>query len=205
MATTWVDVANIALTKLGQPAITSLEQDSPAARLINLRYQDVRDIVLRAHPWHCARKRVQLAPLVETPVFGYTQQYVMPPDCLRIVRISDNLSLTPFATFDYQIENGKILCNAAVLQMIYVSRIEDVRQLDLLLIEAIASYLAWELSFIVVQSQQLSETMFKLVENVILKKAKSVDSQENPAGQLGPSSWVESRFMYASDYRVATI
>ena len=88
---TEVDICNIALTNLGEPKVVSLTENSERARLCNLRYPDVRDAVLRSHPWNCAMKRAQLTRTTSTPAFGYLYEYSLPADLLRVIGTHDSL------------------------------------------------------------------------------------------------------------------
>ena len=45
-----VDICNSALNMVGASIITSLTEDSKAARVCNQRFTFVRDAVMRAHP-----------------------------------------------------------------------------------------------------------------------------------------------------------
>ena len=49
-----VDIANIALSNLGEQPISSLSEANQRARAVNGRIDDVRDLVLRSHLWNCA-------------------------------------------------------------------------------------------------------------------------------------------------------
>ena len=65
-----VGICNIALNNIGDEKISSLSDNNDRARACDLRYEDVRDAVLRAHPWNCATTRVELAQSTDTPVWG---------------------------------------------------------------------------------------------------------------------------------------
>ena len=54
-------ICNSALVALGASEITFLTDDNERARLCNRLWPTVRDMVLRAHVWNCALKRVQFA------------------------------------------------------------------------------------------------------------------------------------------------
>ena len=56
----YLDIANQALGRLGEPPIGSLEESSKAAKLIFVAIYNVRDYVLRVHPWNFALGRVCL-------------------------------------------------------------------------------------------------------------------------------------------------
>jgi len=61
VASTSVEIANLALAKIGSRAITSLTQSgSNEATAINTVYDDILDEVLAEHPWTFAQKRIAL-------------------------------------------------------------------------------------------------------------------------------------------------
>ena len=59
--TSTVDIANYALNSLGASNITALDENSKPARIVNQRYEAVRDSVFRSHPWNCLIRRAELA------------------------------------------------------------------------------------------------------------------------------------------------
>ena len=67
-----VDISNAALNTLGATNIISLTEDSKAGRLINQRYELVRDAVFRSHNWNSLIKRSELSQDSVAPAFGYT-------------------------------------------------------------------------------------------------------------------------------------
>ena len=80
-----VDIANGALNILGASNISAFDENSKAARLVNQRYNAIRDAVFAAHPWNCLIKRAELAQSSTIPAFGYEHEYPLPTDpfCLR--------------------------------------------------------------------------------------------------------------------------
>ena len=81
-----VDIANSALNLLGASTISAFTDDSKNARLINQRYEPVRNRVFRSHAWNCLHKRVQLAQNSTSPVVEYDHAYALPSDCLRVLK-----------------------------------------------------------------------------------------------------------------------
>ena len=84
-----VQICNGALNQLGASTILTLTEDSKNARLCNARFENVRDAVFRHHPWNCLQKRLALPADTETPAWGFTKQFTLPADCLRLLRIFD--------------------------------------------------------------------------------------------------------------------
>jgi len=82
-----VDICNSALNLLGASTISALTDDTKNARLCNQRYEPVRNRIFRSHPWNCLIKRVQLAQDSAAPVIEFANQYTLPTDCLRVLKI----------------------------------------------------------------------------------------------------------------------
>lgn len=168
-----VDICNSALNQIGASNIISLTEDSKAARICNQRFEFVRDSVFRAHPWNCLTTRASISPDAETPAFEFSQQFTLPTDpfCLRVLQLSDTDIL-------YKIEGRKLLCNESTIEMIYIGRVTDANQYDMLLTEAIAAALAADLAYALVGSSALTSNMYSLYTNK-LTEARFVDATED--------------------------
>jgi len=86
-----VTLSNEALALAGERMIMSLDDASNEARLCKRFIHGVVTEVLRDGVWHFARKRVVLAPLAEAPAFGWTWQYQLPGDFIRLVELNGAL------------------------------------------------------------------------------------------------------------------
>jgi len=189
-----VDICNGALNQLGASTILTLTEDSKNARLCNARYTQVRDSVFRSHPWNCLQKRVQLAADTETPAWGFTKQYTLPADCLRVLTILDYDA-------DYKIEGRKILTDNSTMKILYVARIEDPNQYDELLRETLSASLAADIAYAITSSNPTATNMYNLFQDK-LKEARFVDSTEgqnmNPekgmADVMSADTFINSRF-----------
>ena len=189
-----VDICNGALNQLGASTILTLTEDSKNARLCNARYTQVRDSVFRSHPWNCLQKRQQLAADTDTPAWGFTQQYTIPADCLRILTILDYDS-------DYKIEGRKILTDNSTMKILYISRVEDPNEYDELLRETLSAALAADIAYAVTSSNPTATNMFNLFQSK-LKDARFVDSTEGQnlspdkgmADVIGADTFINSRF-----------
>ena len=189
-----VDICNGALNQLGASTILTLTEDSKNARLCNARYTQVRDSVFRSHPWNCLQKRVQLAADSDAPAWGFTTQYTLPADCLRVLTILDYDA-------DYKIEGRKILTDNSTMKILYISRIEDPNEYDELLRETLSAALAADIAYAVTSSNPTASNMYNLFQDK-LKDARFVDSTEgqnlNPekgmADVIGADTFINSRF-----------
>lgn len=148
-----VEVANRALSKIGDSRITSLLDNSKQAREVNAAFDIVRDAELRDHRWSFAKKRAQLAASATAPVFGFANSFPLPIDCLRVLRVGDispGADLSTVRNADssaFAIEGRAILTDdAGPLNIIYTARIEDTTQWDASFVEAFAARLAYEIA-----------------------------------------------------------
>ena len=96
------EIANRALSKLGQPRVSNIDTtDTKPARIIRDMYDSVRDALLQSYPWNFAVKRVTLAPDATAPAWGWTFAYTPPADFLSIYRVKfDTTSGTTTGTLD---------------------------------------------------------------------------------------------------------
>ena len=191
---TEVDICNIALTNLGEPKVVSLTENSERARLCNLRYPDVRDAVLRSHPWNCAMKRAQLTRTTSTPAFGYLYEYSLPADLLRVIGTHDSL-------VSYQIEGKYLLTDETKMYIKYVRQLSDASEIDPNLIQAIGMRLAWELAEPLTGRIELKREMWiKFIE--LISEARGIDASEGIPDRIEYLSWIESRWGYQGlDYK----
>ena len=189
-----VDICNGALNQLGASTILTLTEDSKNARLCNARYTQVRDSVFRSHPFNCLQKRQQLAADTDTPAWGFTKQYTLPSDCLRVLTILDYDA-------DYKIEGRKILTDNSTMKILYISRVEDPNEYDELLRETLSAALAADIAYAVTSSNPTATNMYRLFQDK-LKEARFVDSTEGQnlspdkgmADVIGADTFINSRF-----------
>ena len=191
-----VEICNSALNMLGANNITDLTEDSKNARLLNQRYEPIRDAVFRTHAWNCLIKRIQLAADTDTPTHEYTYQYTLPADCLRVLRIGghhDGSSSDLDNGQQFKIEGRKVLTDETTVYLIYISKITDVNEYDTLLQETIAARLAAELCYAVTSSTSLSGSLKESYEEK-LREARFTDATEGTADKLDSSTFINSRY-----------
>lgn len=172
--------------------ITSLTEDTEAARKCALIIDDVIDEVLRAYNWNCATARADLSRSSTVPAFGYAYKYALPagPDpayCLRVIGIEDEDEFS-----DYRVEGRYLLTDETSCSILYIKRIEDVNELDTLCKSAVAARLAAEIAFAMTNSNTLQEAMWQLYAGK-LQEAQEIDAQEGTAGKFQSESWIDER------------
>lgn len=195
-----VDISNSALNMLGATNIASLTEDSKAARLVNQRYEAVRDAVFRSHNWNSLIARATLAQSATTPDFGYAFQYPLPGDCLRVLEFTNGILSYPQDNITsnsngpvYVIEGRNLLTDETVAKIKYVTRETDPNKYDPLLVDAISARLAYELCYAITGSNGMIATT-KTIYDEKMREARFVDATEGAAARFEASDLIESRF-----------
>ena len=142
-----VDIANSALNLLGASTISAFTDDSKNARLVNQRYEPVRDRVFRSHAWNCLHKRVQLAQNSTAPVVEYSYAYALPSDCLRVLKVHNGSTDSIKSDIDYKLEGRNIVTNEGTVYIIYIAIDTDPNNYDTYLQESISHQLAADLAY----------------------------------------------------------
>lgn len=189
MASSDVEICNRALDAIGARIITSLTDGTREAGLCARYYEQVRDDILRSHPWNCATKRASLAASVTAPAHGFAYAYPLPSDCLRVVEVAGEDE----DGGAWQVEAGSIVTDlTAPLNIRYIYRVEAAVLLDPLLVSAIAARLAMELAQPLTGSAEMRQRMEQEFRTR-LRAARSADGQEGTALRVGAEDFVRSR------------
>jgi len=191
MASSETEICNSALIKLGSRRITSLDDDSKEGRLCKEQYPKKRDDLLRAHPWNFAMKQVQLAEESTTPLtgFNFTHQFPLPQDCLRVWK-TDFESET---IEQWEVQGRKLLAIRDEVKIKYISKVTDTSQFDTNFTEVLAVLLAFDLSYSLVQSTSLTQSLFQLYLTM-LRDARSLDAQEGYVDiEVQSFDWINQR------------
>ncbi|MDL2272232.1 hypothetical protein LJC23_04280 [Desulfovibrio sp. OttesenSCG-928-I05] len=179
-----VDIVNMALDYLGQASITSMDERSPNAARARRMWGGARDSVLRSHIWKCAQKRVRLARLASRPLFGFSFQFQLPPDFLRLVGLSPDVR--------FSLEGDRIMADAEELSMAYVARVEDAALFDAGLRDCIALKLAAMMAYAVTASTAHSQSLEEQYKTR-LREARGTDAREGEALAYAPSRWAGAK------------
>ncbi len=183
-----ISICSNALLALGAHPINSFDENTDHARLCSNLYPTVRNKLLRAHPWNCVVKRVVLSPVSTAPVFGFSFQFALPGDLLRVLSVGE-----PYDDIPYRVEGNRLLANVQVLKLRYVFRNEDESTWDAALVDVAEMMMQAKLAYAVTGSTSLRDSLAQ-ESLVLLKQAKAVDGQEDPPEELGGYPTYESRF-----------
>jgi len=184
------DIANSALVKIGsKQTITSFNDGTAGANIASLRYDEIRQDLLRSHNWNFATARVKLAKLATQPSFGYQNCFQLPSGSLRTVGVflGKNAPLT-----DYRIEGSAISADASDVYLTYIRDVTDVAEMPPDFRECLSDRLAMDMAIPIAGSSNIFQLMESRLERA-LWRAKSTDSIEDAARQMPAGSWWSAR------------
>ncbi len=179
-----IDICNGALYKLGASHITSLDQNTKAAKILKDIYPVQRDTLLRAHTWKFASKRAILAPDTAVPLFEFEVQFSLPSDLLRLLKVYDSV--------EYKLEGNKILASGTQLNISYIRQVLEVNEMDSLFRDLFETLLARELAIPITDSSDKYTAMAASYEEK-LSEALSVGSMEDYPVEVEANDWIIAR------------
>ena len=184
-----LNIINQALSKLGEPPIESLSEDTKQAREALLIYDDKRQTLLQEHKWNFAIKRAALAALPAAPLYEYEGAFQIPTDSLRVI------SLEFENDGQWEVEGQTILSHQT--GTINIKYISDVVSEDLMTAqfrETFAAFLAWSLAESLVKTSTVKDQLGQEYSDK-LRTARSMDGAEADSyiREISKGSWINAR------------
>lgn len=187
MATTELEVANLALGMMNVPPLTSLADPNRQAQLVSSLFADARDELLREHAWNFAHRIDALDEDtgIDAVPYGFSFAYELPTDCLRVHKVCMESDFSKGYRFSIlQVVTGgppaapalRLFADIEDAYARYTIRTDNVALWDQLFVRAMASYLAFRLA-VLKGIPELQANMFSMYQNA-LAVAKSVDAGE---------------------------
>lgn len=186
-----VEVANLALSMIGEPAIISLSDNDQGAKLANLWFDTARDAVLEDHLWNFAMARTTLAKAGSAPAFGLDNKYKLPNDFIRLAHF--DVESQPY----YQVEGEYILTDSDNPELIYIRRVTNMNLWPAAARVALAARLAHEIAPNLKNNQEDSSTLWQRYQ-AKLSLARSYDGQQNPPEVLDADLFTHARFGFSN-------
>jgi len=190
MAQTNVEIINIALTRLGAPTITSLDEQTREAEVMNVLFQPVFYNVLTGSDWNFAMKDVELAKTTNTPTdTNFIYEFTLPADYLNSVRFFDAAGTT---IETYQIQKGQIYANVERLFAKYTAE-PSIPSLPPYFVSLMALELAVAAQEAIIGIGTVQQRLDAELDLSRLN-ARRLDNRENPQQDaLAPSRFVRVR------------
>lgn len=185
-----IDIANIALTLLGEEPITSVDDDSKTALAIKNNYDVARDAALEAYEWSFAITQFKPALNEAPPLWMYDYAFDIPSNILRVLAVEsqpsfrgsdvlDNVSgLRHRHQVDHEVQGRQILTSCNPIYCTGIKRIDQEGLFSGLFIHAFAAKLAMLICYAVTESNSKFDRMAALFGGFI-QEARSRDGQQS--------------------------
>lgn len=173
--TTEVNVANLALQRIGAKTITAFDAGDRNADAVNLAYYDVRDEVMRTFPWACLIGRTALATSAATNS-GFAYKHTLAAAVLRVLDINADESIK------FRVEGLTLYTNVQTGYFRHVSISDTVSTWDSLLISCIECRLASKVAYKITQNLELAQVMFQeyiMMLGIAIKLAAIEQHEDN--------------------------
>lgn len=192
MATSEVEICNLALSKLGASSIVSLSQDTIEAIACLRVFNALRDAVLYDFPWDFALARKELSRLSKNDAWDYNYAYQLPVDpyCLRVVETDGDKN------YPWIVEGRVLYTNKESIKIKYITKITDTTKYNPMFDNMLATLIASDLALALTGD---SKTATDLINKylLLLEEAKGASSQNSynyKAEDLGANEFVEARY-----------
>jgi hypothetical protein len=194
------DVVNVGLRLIGATTITSLSDGSTNANTADDIYSEIRDDLLRSHPWNFATKRVQLAQSATDPSFEFDHAYVLPSDWLRNISVHDNDAGHGTVLFRTEQVNGQlaIVSSSDAIYLRYVARVTDPNLMAADFRRALSLSIARDLAIPLASSNSMQE-QYAVAVSSALARARSADGLGGFPELRPRGSWAASRGGFRKD------
>lgn len=176
------DICNMALSRLGEPRISDIDENTPRGISCRTHYEVVRDSLLRSHQWNFAVDRAALTEGA-IPPFGWLHSYALPTDFLRLATF--NGIEANKATEEYKVEGGFIKTDETTALITYVKRLTDPTLFDPVFVEVLTFRLASAVAMDITSDTAKRDEMEQLAA-LRMRDATFIDAGENKARVRNP-------------------
>lgn len=155
-----IQICNLALARLGDARITALTDSTAQAQYCSLFYTQTVEELQAEFDWQFCRKQVSLTSGT-APISGYSVQYTLPTDFLRVLRFGNVDSNENFGVWEIIAE--KIHTNlSAPVALDYIAAVTDPANFPALFVELLTIKLAGLLAMPLTGSKDLFGQMAEL-------------------------------------------
>ena len=195
MARSSTEICNLALSWVGGNKISSLADDeSKEAVLCRANYDMSRKAVLEEREWTFSVKRLVLTPLATKPLFGYSYEFLVPPDLLASISVyaPNQINNTNPPMLLHVVEDNKILANIAEILVKYKGDVENTTRFSALFDQALAAHIGANIAIPLTENSSLHDKLLLIYDDK-LQRATSSDSLQGSRERLEISQMEQSR------------
>ena len=175
---TALDICNLALSKLGESPLDSIDPNgSPASRLCYMHYHPVRREVLCANRWSFATVMTELTSREDAGDSSTPLPHTLPSDCLRVLDVKSP---------GWTLRGRAVYCPAATVRVRYITDAEDTEHFDPLFVEAFATRLAMKLCIPLINSTTARQALADEYQRIALPQAAHFNAVQSHSNDTHP-------------------
>ena len=181
-----VSLCNLALSRVGEQEITSLDGLEKNAQICNLLYDEVLEQVLSQHHWNCATFRKVLAQSATAPVFGWTYSYPLPTDprCLKVLYTEEEEA--------FSVEGRNLVTDSETATINYIGFVDNPMNLDSMCRKVFYLSMAVEMAYRMTENNTILNGLYEQLGEA-WKDARIRDAQEGTPMYVDNHSWIRAR------------
>jgi len=194
MPTSETSLCNRALQMIGAGRIQTItDPGSAAARACNSLYAEIRDEVMAVHEWQFAKARQVLAQLSSGPPFGYEYAYQLPSECLRPLRLHNELEIG--REIEWEVEGDELYCDLeSDVQLHYIKRITDASKFPPMFKSSFCTRLSSDLAMILKKDAKLQKSQLDIYYKLLpSQSATDARSENQPLPNHNPELGIFAR------------
>jgi hypothetical protein len=180
-------LCNLALSKIGDQSITSLDDNTLEARFCKLFYPVVLSECLMLNTWNFATKLANLSQLSGAPLFDWSYAYQLPEDFNRITKF--NTFETSDRISNYEINGNTLLTDDDHASIAYISNNPDPSTFTSTFVSIMSLKLASDLAKPVAGSLDLKSQLLQQFERSVAEAGR-IDANSTRPRKIEP--WVNS-------------
>ena len=190
MALTDLDICNLALSHIGQSAITSAQLTgdlNESARHLNIIYDLSRDNVLRMKDWRFASTKEALV-VVTDEIPGWAYIYTHPAECLHINKIFYDVESQDPEAIEFEVTYipvagvvaaKKVICtNYEDAYIDYVYKVTDPALFDTSFVTAFSYLLAAQIAKPLTNDPTMAKLMMELYQSLVSDASRINNSEK---------------------------
>lgn len=194
-----VDICNLALARLGQPRITSIEAPTGHSEdVCAIHYPMTRRRLLRGpRVFNFAKKYAQLTKSGSVvPTFGFAAAFPLPNDFLRLLTLGDITIGDPTMAELFDVVGNHIYTSEEdstdTLNIYYIFDETSVSKWDAIFVNLMRLELAMDMAYAFTLKPSLVKSLNEELRDVRLE-AGAVAGQEKPPIRITRSKWRDNR------------
>tara|TARA_R110001592_G_C12870245_1_gene723667 strand:- start:86 stop:709 length:624 start_codon:yes stop_codon:yes gene_type:complete len=176
------DICNLALAKIGQHQIDNIQQASMQARQCRLHLPQVRQKLLRDHPWNFASRFIALPVNAEELAVKWTYRFKMPSDYMQLIQAWTDNART-YQIDEFNIAGRSFLTEKETVFIEYIADVCDPRHWEPSFTDCAVTALAAALCIPVGGNARLRAAILDELYNVCIPQAHVNNAWEDASNE----------------------